>query len=220
MKMNRHQNRILDPAEVHRRQSLKVWQIFDLGDYKENYKQHIDPATVYEHYGPYSIPQGAIAEMKTIIFTAVLVAIFPSLCHCQKDELSVKVTLKGKEVSAANAPFAVQASVINTSGKEQSIIIMSCSYADYWKIDSSSLYINPSICTENGPSCKTLKPGEELEWPIYLWLKDQNIRGNLIFKLGYDGCHCQEPIWIDGKIIVNCVKRQTYWSNPVTVTVK
>jgi len=73
-----------------------------------------------------------------------------------------------------------------------------------------------NICGGNIVVCKPIKPGSKLEWPLTLMISDENIKGDLTFRLGYDACICKEPL----RSNVTCNKRSTKWSEPVTIHIQ
>jgi hypothetical protein len=155
-------------------------------------------------------------KMKTIILAGLLLTFIAPPSFCQKNELSVKVTIKDRIIKAAKG-FAVQGSVTNISKKDQSIVIVGCDYSDLWTVDNQSIEFPLIGCFKNILECKALKPGETIEWPLQqlLFRKLDHVKtGSLTFKLGFNASYCQGDV---SHRNLNILKKQTYWSDPITV---
>jgi hypothetical protein len=156
--------------------------------------------------------------MKEITSAALLLVIIALPSFCQKDELSVKVTIKDKTVEAAKG-FTLQGSVTNVSKKGKSIIITGCDYSPLWTLDNKSIAFEVIGCFKNTIDCRVIKPDETIAWgysQVYFWKPDQVETGDFTFKLGFKASFCKGSLFPDLKVL----KEKTYWSDPITVQVQ
>ena len=147
-------------------------------------------------------------------FVILICIFFFSVAISYSQDSALRVDIKPELTSVKNGEeFSVMTKVINTSHKDQSLHVWSCSYSENWVVDNDLVLISGQVCHGNGVMEVLLKPGEAYEKKLSLksilasseGFGSEKVTFRLGFKTFVDGPNNKLPI---------------VWSNPITVDVK